>query len=178
MTTPGMRIHLVRAINVGGAALPMADLRAMATDLGAMTVTTYIASGNLLCVPPGDPAAFDRALETAITARFGYHREVISRTPEEMRAALDAHPFEVIEPRYSYISFLSGPPTAEALVRAGGIETGDDRWRVIGEELHLRYAHGAGRPQLKETSLVRALGVAGTARNLRTVTTLVGLAGS
>ena len=71
----------LRAVNVGGATLPMARLKAIATDLGATDVSTYIASGNLLCTPPGKPADFDRALEQAIEAEFGFFREAISRTP-------------------------------------------------------------------------------------------------
>ena len=50
------RIHLLRAVNVGGAKLPMAELREVAASLGATDVRTYIASGNLICDPPGDPA--------------------------------------------------------------------------------------------------------------------------
>jgi uncharacterized protein (DUF1697 family) len=41
-------VFLFRAINVGGTAkLPMAELRELATELGATGVSTYIASGNL-----------------------------------------------------------------------------------------------------------------------------------
>lgn len=43
------RVHLLRAVNVGGAKLPMAELREVASALGATNAGTYIASGNLLC---------------------------------------------------------------------------------------------------------------------------------
>ncbi len=167
------RIVFIRAINVGGAQLPMAELRAIATGLGATDVSTLIASGNLICTPPGDAGAFDRALEAAIQERFGYFREVISRSPEDLRAALAAHPFEVIEPKYSYISFLLRAPAPEAIAAARAFETFDDRWEVVGCEMHIRYAGGAGRPQMKDAAIVRALGVPGTARNLNTVRKLV-----
>lgn len=173
MTT---RIVLLRAVNVGPAQLPMADLRAIAADLGATDVRTYIASGNLVADVPGDPAVFDRALEQAVEQRFGFFRDVVSRTPEQVRAALDAHPFEVLKPTFSYVSFLTGEPTAEAVEKARAHETRDDRWEVIGTEMHLRYADGAGRPQMKADTIGRALGVAGTARNLNTVRKLVALA--
>lgn len=171
------RIILVRAVNVGGAKLPMADWRALAEDLGATDVSTYIASGNLLCTPPADLDQFDRALEGAVEQRFGFFREVISRSVEEVKAALAAHPFEVIEPKYSYVVFLAGGPTAEAIAKARTFETGEDRWEVIGRELHIRYAAGAGRPQMKDVSVGRALGSPGTARNLNTVRKLIELAG-
>lgn len=171
------RIVLVRAVNVGGAKLPMARWREIAEDLGATDVATYIASGNLVCVPPDDVEAFDRAMEQAVEDEFGFFREVISRSRSEVQAALDAHPFEVIEPKYSYVTFLAGEPTAEAIAKARTFETGDDCWEVIGRELHVRYAGGAGRPQMKDASIGRALGVPGTARNLNTVRKLIDLAG-
>lgn len=171
------RIVLLRAVNVGPAQLPMADLRAIATDLGAADVRTYIASGNLIADVPGDPAVFDRGIEQAVEQRFGFFREVVSRTPQQVQAALDAHPFEIVEPKFSYITFLTGAPTPEALEKAHTYETHDDRWQVIGTEMHIRYADGAGRPQMKGDTIGRALGVAGTARNLNTVRKLIDLAG-
>lgn len=171
-----VRIVLLRAVNVGGAQLPMADLRSIATDLGATGVSTYIASGNLLADVPGDPAAFDRSLEQAVEARFGFFRDVISRTPDEVAAALAAHPFDVVEPKFSYVSFLTSEPTAAALEKARTFQTHDDLWQVIGTEMHIRYAHGAGRPEMKSASIAKALGVPGTARNLNTVEKLVALA--
>lgn len=161
---------------MGGATLPMAELRTMAEALGATDARTYIASGNLLCMPPGDPATFDRALEAAIQERFGFFREVISRTRAELETALAVHPFEVIEPRYSYISFLLAEPTTDAVAKARTYETGDDRWEVIGREMHIRYAGGAGRPQMQDVAIGRALGTPGTARNLNSVRKLVELA--
>lgn len=172
-----VRIVLLRAVNVGGGGkLPMADLRSIATDLGATDVRTYIASGNLVADVPGDPAAFDRALEGAVEQRFGFFRDVISRTPQQVEDAVAAHPFEVIEPKFSYISFLTAPPAAAALEKARAYETHDDRWEVVGSEMHIRYAHGAGRPEMKSDQIGKALGVPGTARNLNTVRTLVELA--
>jgi uncharacterized protein (DUF1697 family) len=171
-----IRIVLLRAVNVGGATLPMAELREVAAELGATDVRTYIASGNLIADVPDDPAMFDRALEKAVEQRFGFVRDVISRTPEQVRAALEAHPFDVVKPKFSYVSFLTGEPTADAIAKAQTYETFDDRWQVVGTEMHLRYAEGAGRPQMKSDTIGRALGVAGTARNLNTVEKLIDLA--
>lgn len=169
------RIVFLRAVNVGGAKLPMARLREIATDLGAREVSTYIASGNLLADVDGDPAVFDLALEQAIEAEFGFFREVISRRPEDLKAALAAHPFEVVEPKFSYVSFLLAAPTQEAIAAAAEIATGDDQWQVIGSDLHIRYAEGAGTPQMKTDTVMRRLQTPGTARNLNTVQKLINL---
>lgn len=170
------RIVLVRAVNVGGTAkLPMAVWRELAASLGASDVVTYIASGNMVCTVAGDPHTFDRALEQAVKERCGFFREVISRTRDEVCAALDAHSFEVVDPASSYVCFLSDEPAAEAIAAAHELRTGEDRWDVVGREMHLRYAHGAGRPQMSDVAIGRALGVSGTARNVRTVRKLIEL---
>ncbi|MBC7630526.1 DUF1697 domain-containing protein [Aeromicrobium sp.] len=171
------RIVLLRAVNVGGATLPMADLREIAQHLGARHVSTYIASGNLIADVPGSASAFDRALEQAVEERFGFLRDVMSRTPDELARALEAHPFAVVEARYSYVSSLTGTPTSAAIARARAFDTGDDEWTVIGSDLHIRYANGAGKPQMKTDSVMRALSTPGTARNLNTVRKLIELAG-
>lgn len=171
------RILFVRAVNVGGATLPMAEFRELLASLGATDVRTYIASGNAVADIPGDPDAFDRGVEKAIQERYGYAREVMSRTADELRAALAVHPFDVVDEKWSYVSFLAGEPTAAAIEAAGAVKTGEDRWQVIGRELHLRYENGAGRSVLNQESLTKKLGVPATARNLRTVRALIDLAG-
>ena len=171
---PASHLFFIRAVNLGGTAmLPMADLRTMAAELGGTDVSTYIASGNLLCTPPDD--AFVQSLEGEIEKRFGFFREVMPRSRQEVQTAMDAHPFEVIDPKSSYVSFLTGAPIRAALADAEAIETGDDRWSVIGREQHIRYAVSAGQPQMKGDRIMRALGVVGTARNLLTVQKLLEL---
>lgn len=130
----------------------------------------------MLCTPPGPVEEFDLALQAAVQAQFGFFREVISRSREEVAAALAAHPFEEIDPRFSYISFLQSAPRRASVEAAARLETGEDRWQVRGREMHLRYAHGAGAAQMKEPAISRTLGVAGTARNLNTVRKLITLA--
>ncbi len=177
--TRGMaqRILFVRAVNVGGASLPMAEFRDLLAGLGARDARTYIASGNAIVEIDGDSDAFDRRVEKAIQARFGYFREVTSRTADEVRAALAAHPFEVNDDRFSYVSFLVAEPTPEAIEAAAAVRAGDDLWQVVGRELHLRYANGAGLATLSQEALTSRLGVPATARNLRTVRKLIELAG-
>jgi len=188
------RILFLRAINVGGTAkLPMAELRDLAQQLGATEVSTYIASGNLLCVPPdapapghpapghtgvSDPQAFDRALEQAIEQRYGFFREVISRTRAQLVEALAAFPFEQGDPRFDYVTFLSGVPTATAVEAARQYETFNDRWMVVADHQFIQYAEGAGKSQMNGVAIARALGVAGTARNLNSVRKLIELAAS
>ena len=38
----------------------------------------------------------------------------------------------MIVPKYSYVTFLAGTPTPEAIAKGREYETGDDCWDVIG----------------------------------------------
>ena len=169
-------VVLLRAVNVGGAKLPMAELRELATDLGATEVSTFIASGNLICQAPKDVKAFGSALEKAIESKYGFYRECIIRTPAELRKARENFPFDVDDPKNGHIVFLLDRPTKAAIEKAREIETGADRWEVIGREWHIRYDHGAGRSDMKTAAIGKALGTPGTSRNLRTVEKLIELA--
>ncbi len=170
------RVHLIRAVNVGGAKLPMAELRDIAAELGASEISTFIASGNLLCDPPGSSEDFDRALEKAITKRYGYVREVISRSSAQLRRALDAYPFEILDPRFAHIYFLTGKPAKAGVAALAERDVSPDEWRVIGQDLHLRYHGGVHKTKLTSPLIAKVLGVQGTGRNITTVGKLADLA--
>jgi len=170
------RLLFVRAINVGGATMPMAAFRDLLAELGATGVATLIASGNAVVDIDGDPAAFDRRVEAGMRERFGFDREVISRDVAEVAAALAEHPLPVEDLARSYVCFLDRRPTAAAIETAGSVPTGADRWVVGERDLHLRFDAGAGNAELDLARLLKALGVVGTARNLRTVERVIDLA--
>jgi uncharacterized protein (DUF1697 family) len=179
-----VRVLFVRAVNVGGTAkLPMADFRTMLEELGAVRARTYIASGNAVVdLPDGWSASarakFDRAVERELESRFGFRREVISRTLPELESALADHPFEIADPKWSYVAFLSAAPDHAGIERANQLAVGGDEWAIRGTDLHLRFAEGMGKAALNVDALLKRLGVAGTARKLNTVTALIELARS
>lgn len=169
-----LRVVLLRAVNVGGAKLPMADLRSIALDLGATNVSTYIASGNLI-VDVDDAEGFDRAVEQAIAQRFGFFREAISRTPAELSEALAAHPFEIDDPKFNHIYFLLAEPSAaqtQTLLDRGLPES----LAVVGRDLHIHYPDGVAGTKLTPAMIAKTLGSHGTGRNLNTVQKLIDLA--
>lgn len=177
-----MRVLFVRAVNVGGTArLPMAEFRAMLEDLGVRSARTYIASGNAVVDTPGewtaaDCATFDVSVERELEARFGFHRNVFSRSVEELEAALEQHPFAVVDPKWSYIAFLDAAPAEDRIARACALATGDDEWALRETHLHIRFAQGMSTATLSVEGLLQRLGVIGTARNLRTVRAVIDLA--
>ena len=73
-------IALLRGVNVGGRnPIPMAELRALGSELGWANVQTYIQSGNVVFRTAGPTATLEGELERAIEGRSGLSVPVIVR---------------------------------------------------------------------------------------------------
>ena len=87
-------IALLRAVNVGGTGkLPMAELKAMAGELGFENARTYIASGNLLFGTKLKEAEAKSALEGQLEQYAGKPVGVMIRTAAEMAQVIADNPF-------------------------------------------------------------------------------------
>jgi uncharacterized protein (DUF1697 family) len=168
----GKKVALLRAVNVGGRKLPMADLRALCTDLGWADVETYIQSGNILFRANGRPAALEEILEEAIEKRFGFKAPAIVRTAEQWAAYSPRNPFPEAardEPNRLML-LLSKQRPAEGAENALEARAADgERIRRIGDAVWIHFPEGAGTSKLSPTVIDRAIGSPATARNHRTV---------
>lgn len=168
---------LLRAVNVSGHnRVPMARLReVLAEETDLTEISTYIASGNIICDMPADAAASCALVQKVIAAEFDVDTPVIARTHDELVASLAAQPFGDGVDKYVHAMFLAGAP------RAGAVETLEqrlvpgERLALIGNDLWIDYASGVQGTKLTKAAFDRALGVDGTARNLRTVRKLAAL---
>lgn len=170
---------LLRAVNVGGRnRVPMAELRALLgerTDLG--DIATYIASGNVMADVTGDIGEACAQVRRLIHEEFDADTPVIARTHEQLVAALEANPFaDAVADKMLHIMFLEGEPQpdAEEALRAR-LQPGE-RIALIGRDLWIDYGlSGAANTKLTRPVLDRALGTAGTARNVLTLRKLIEL---
>jgi uncharacterized protein (DUF1697 family) len=78
---------------IGKSSLKMADLKAIAGDLGLENARTYIASGNLLFKSNKPEEALRRALEKDLQKHMGKEVRVMLRTADEMAKVVKANPF-------------------------------------------------------------------------------------
>lgn len=162
-------VALLRAVNVGGRTLAMADLKRIAGELGLERVRTHIASGNLLFASAKSEAALKRELEQALTAHMGKPVEVMVRTTTEMTEAMAANPF-ADEPGNRVVAiFFDARPSAGVIESAKNVA--DERLALGRREIYVHYPSGQGRSKLK----LAARG-SGTARNMNTVARLAELA--
>ncbi|MFB7252082.1 DUF1697 domain-containing protein [Microbacterium sp. NPDC056234] len=170
-------VLLLRAVNVSGRnRVPMARLRDVLADETDLTgVSTYIASGNIICDAPQDAAASCALVQKVIAAEFDVDTPVIARTHAELVASLDAQPFVDGIDKYVHAMFLAGAPATGAVEKLTERLIPGERLALIGHDLWIDYASGVQGTRLTKAVFDRALGVAGTARNLRTVRKLVEL---
>lgn len=167
---------LLRAVNVSGRnRVPMAQLReALAPVLGE--VSTYIASGNIICEHPTDPTSACARVRALIAGEFDVDTPVILRTHDALAHALDAHPFGGASEKMLHAMFLEAPAAPGAVEALQERLVPGERIALVGDELWIDYAEGGVHStRLTRAVLDRALGVAGTARNLRTVRKLAEL---
>ena len=170
-------VALLRGINVGGRGkLPMADLRAIATDLGYDDVATYIQSGNLVLTSRESAASVARDLAAAIAAAGDVSPAVMVRTRSQLAKIVRDNPFLARgeDAGHQHVLFTEGP--AQAAVAGLDLPSyAPEEAIAVGHELYLFLPNGVGRSKLA-VDVGRQKGVVGTMRNWRTVTTVLAMA--
>lgn len=171
-------IALLRAINVGGNNMvKMADLRNLLGGLGLENAKTHLQSGNAVFnARSADRRQLSEAISDAIHQALGHRPDVILRTADELRRALDRVPFAAAaNPSLVLINFLAAPADAEGAKKISAYE-GPEVAVVDGSEVYIHYPEGIGRSKFTRVPLEKLLGTRGTARNLNTVRKLLEMA--
>lgn len=171
-------VLLLRAVNVSGRnVVPMKRLReVLASETDLSNVSTYIASGNIICDEPADAASACARVRQVITAEFDVDTPVIARTHDELVMTLATHPFDAGAEKFVHAMFLEADPSPGAVAALDERLVPGEELALIGHDLWISYSTGGvSSTRLTKAVLDRALGVAGTARNLRTVRTLAEL---
>jgi uncharacterized protein (DUF1697 family) len=170
-------IALLRGINVGGSGkLPMADLRALLVDLGAVDVRTYIQSGNAVFRHRASARSLGPRIRKAIAAAHGFEPTTVVLTATEFRSLADANPFPeaAAEPKTLHLFVLDRKPSSPGLDRLAELAADDERFELHGRALYLHAPSGLAHSKFAAQA-EKHLGVAATARNWRTVQKLVEL---
>lgn len=172
----GRMVALLRAVNVGGRKLPMAELRALCSELGWADVATYIQSGNVVFTADAGPQAIEAQLEEAIVKRFGLEVPVIVRTAGQWAKFPPGNPFARAAkdaPNRVMLLLSKAPPAAGAEEAIQARAVAGEQVKRAGDALWFHYPEGAGTSRLTPSLIDRAVGSPATARNYRTVTTLL-----
>jgi len=155
----------------------MARLREVLTASGIVRdVSTYIASGNVVCAHPEAPGDACARVRELIADEFGVDTPVILRTHDQLVESLAAQPFASAEEKLLHAMFLEDAPRDGSMDALRERLVPGEAIALVGHDLWINYSNGGVHStKLTKSVLDRALGVAGTARNLRTVRKLIEL---
>ncbi|HEV8702390.1 MAG TPA: DUF1697 domain-containing protein [Candidatus Polarisedimenticolia bacterium] len=168
-------IALFRGINVlGNNPLPMKSLKTLLEKSGCREVRTYIQSGNVVFQsPPSDPRSVERRLSKAVERSHGFAPHVLALTRDDLEKAAAGNPFPeaAANHRSVHVFFLAAPPDKPDTAGLDRLRT-TERFALKGRYFYLHTPDGFGKSKLAARA-ERLLGVPATARNWRTVATLI-----
>jgi uncharacterized protein (DUF1697 family) len=161
-------VAFLRAINVGGRNVTMAELRQRFSEMGFADVESFIASGNIVFRTDAatPPAALEERIETALAGALGYDVATFIRSPADLTGIADAA--FAGETGSHQVGLLKAKPGGEAAAATLALQTDDDAIAVVGREVHwLRRDTAASR--LVNGRFERALGGQATFRSVSTL---------
>ena len=172
----GGMVALLRAVNVGGRKLPMAELRAKCAALGWTNVATYIQSGNLVFDAACRAAEAETAIEALIRKHHGYEAPAIVRTRAQWASYPDGNPFPDVAretPGHLLMLVAKERMKADAAEAIQARAAAGEQVRKVGETLWIHFPAGSGTSKLTPVLIDRAVGSTATSRNYRTVCKLL-----
>ena len=162
----------LRAINLSGRRLVMADFKRALADAGHPDAQTVVATGNAVIAAKAADAALEAKIEKGLETTLGQSTEVFVRDGAELAAIVAANPFPAMardDPSHLVVVFLKGKPQpADVEVLRGKIK-GPEEVAAGPACLYASYPDDIGHSKLAAAVIERALGLRGTARNWNTV---------
>jgi uncharacterized protein (DUF1697 family) len=172
----GTYVALVRGINItGNHMLPMTELKRICEQNNCLEVRTYVQSGNVIFRSAvADVERLAQRLTAAVSKAHGFEPRVLVITKAELEKAVAANPFlEASEnPKSVHLFFLAGKPKKPDLQKCEALRAKSERFELKGRIFYLHTPDGFGISKLAKRA-ENFLGVPATARNWRTVTTLL-----
>ena len=165
-------VALLRAVNVGGRKLPMAELRALCREIGWSDALTYIQSGNVVFSAEDAREHLEAKLEQAIAARFGMDVPVIVRSAAEWSLYPAANPFPEAArdaPNRLMLLVSKHPPVDGTEAGLQARAAAGEQVRVVGDGVWTHYPAGSGTSKLSPSFVDRRIGSPATSRNWNTV---------
>ena len=144
---------------------------AVLEGLGCEDVGTYIQSGNAVFRHQDrDPSRLAEKIRAAIGASHGFKPAVLLLSAGRLERAIDANPFPEAEtdPSKLHLFFLVRVPDNPDFDALDAAKASSERYVLDGDIVYLHAPDGVGRSKFA-AGLERALGVAATGRNWRTV---------
>ncbi len=174
-------VAFLRAINVGGHTVTMADLRRHFAAGGFGAVDTFIASGNvLLDTGVRTRRATEQRIESMLKAALGYDVATFLRSGAELAAlaAVETFSAESLTAAAALnVAFLHAAPAAGPVARLMALRNDVDDFHVQGREVYWLCRVKQSESKFSGAVLERTLGMPATIRGMNTVRRLLGVVG-
>jgi uncharacterized protein (DUF1697 family) len=179
---PETCISFLRGVNMTGHnSIKMTDLADLFIEIGIKDAETYIQSGNVIfsytgTIPLNDLAA---NIEKAILEKFHYIIPVMIRTIQELNELFSANPFleePGFDPSRMAVIFLHDKPSDNQILKVASVDYPPDKFSISGKEIFIYCPNGFGRTKLYTNFFEKKMDVTGTARNWKTITTILNIA--
>jgi Uncharacterized protein conserved in bacteria len=163
-------VALLHSIALGpGKRLMMADLRALAEELGFREPRTLVATGNLVFEAGAAPVAgIEARLEAAFSDRFGKHVDIIVRDAEAFLRLAAGNPFPEGEGAEVGVRVMRMPLGPDVLPMLEKFAAPPIRMALVDGDLWIDFAGKASETRLLAHLTTKKLGV-GTLRNANTI---------
>lgn len=167
-------VSMFRGVNVGAHhRIKMDALRMLYHALGLADAQTIGHAGNVIFTTDRtDFVTLTKQIEQAFEREFGFHSDVILRTPAELKSIIAGSPFDSrrnLEPGKLHVSFLALTPSAEARAKARAIKSAPEEFHIGGRQIYFYFPNGMARAKLSMSLLEKTLNTSGTVRNWNTV---------
>ncbi len=160
----------------GGRRVVMADLRAMAEELGYRNCRTLVSTGNLVFETERSPAGdIERALEAAFEKRFGKHVDIIVRTGSDWLKLAAGNPFPARDGSEIAVRVMR-TPLDDSVLNLLERHRGEEKIAVVDGDLWVDFGGKASGTRLLSALTTKKLGI-GTSRNANTVAGLAEMIG-
>ena len=175
-------ISFFRGVNMTGHhSMKMADLSKLFCQIGFCENQTYIQSGNVIF--RADAQADRNEIAGRITQdvfkNFGYNIPVMIRDIDDLKQLAKSNPYldlKDFDPSKMAVIFLLYPPTEAAIEKMKNISYPPDQYHISDREILTWCPNGFGKTKLYTNFFEHKMGVIGTARNWKTVTTILKMA--
>jgi uncharacterized protein (DUF1697 family) len=172
-------VALLRAVNVGGRSVAMAELRATFAKLGFADAKTLLQSGNVVFTSDKrSTAELEKQLEAAGDKHHKMQIDFMVRTAKEWADIVAANPYPdeaKNDPARLVLVALKSPAKAGAEQALQSAVKGRETVRVFGKNAYMYYPDGQGTSKVTPAVVEKHLGARGTARNWNTVLKLLAL---
>jgi len=169
---------LLRAVNVAGHRLPMADFKAVLAAAGFADARTLGATGNAVIRAEVADAPLEARIEAAMATRFGATPDVLVRDGAALAAVLAANPYPKMaeeDPSHLLVMFLRGEPPPAGVEALRAKISGPEEIAAGPQCLYVRYPDDIGHSKLTSSTIERAFKLRGTGRNWNTVRKLAAM---